>query len=175
MFKLYLSALCYSYQYQLLGIVCLTYQPSIAARTGTKREKAIIGDLFTTDGYSWKLKIEKCIVTKNDKSDKKKVLTPTTSINTTGSVAKTQTCRPWPTNFLVDHSTACNKLCSYHRGELKSLRARSVGEVSAYWSCVQFSGYVEKQVRQAQLQLVEKLATPLTKFKLNGSFTTVEM
>ena len=43
----------------------------IAARTGTKREKAIIGDLFTTDGYSWKLKIEKCIVTKNDKSDKK--------------------------------------------------------------------------------------------------------
>ena len=61
----------------------------IAARTGTKREKAIIGDLFTTDGYSWKLKIEKCIVTKNDKSDKKKILTPITSTNTTGNVAKT--------------------------------------------------------------------------------------
>ena len=60
----------------------------IAARTGTKREKAIIGDLFTTDGYSWKLKIEKCIITKNDKSDKK-ILTSITSINTTGNVAKT--------------------------------------------------------------------------------------
>ena len=34
-------------------------------------------------------------------------------------------------------------------GELKSLRAQSVGEVSAYWSCVQFSGYVEMKVSQA--------------------------
>ena len=33
-------------------------------------------------------------------------------------------------------------------GELKSLRAQSVGEVSAYWSCVQFSGYVEMKVSQ---------------------------
>ena len=30
-------------------------------------------------------------------------------------------------------------------GELKSLRT----EVSAYWSCVQFSGYVEMKVSQA--------------------------
>ena len=33
-------------------------------------------------------------------------------------------------------------------GEVKSLRAQSVGEVSAYWSCVQFSGYVEMKVSQ---------------------------
>ena len=34
-------------------------------------------------------------------------------------------------------------------GELKSLRAQSVGEVSAYYSFVQFSGYVEMKVSQA--------------------------
>ena len=34
-------------------------------------------------------------------------------------------------------------------GELKSLRNQSVGEVSAYLSCVQFSGYVEMKVSQA--------------------------
>ena len=32
---------------------------------------------------------------------------------------------------------------------LKSLRAQSVGEVSAYWSCVKFSGYVEMKVSRA--------------------------
>ena len=34
-------------------------------------------------------------------------------------------------------------------GELKSLRAQSVGEVSAYQLWVQFSGYVEVKVSQA--------------------------
>ena len=34
-------------------------------------------------------------------------------------------------------------------GELKSLRVQSVGEVSAYKSCMQFSGYVEINVNQA--------------------------
>ena len=34
-------------------------------------------------------------------------------------------------------------------GELKSLRAQSVGEVSAYQSCVQYSGCVEMKVSQA--------------------------
>ena len=52
---------------------------------------------------------------------------------------KLQTCRPGPTNFWF---------CRY-RGELKSLRAQSFGEVSAYQSCVQFSGYVEMKVSQA--------------------------
>ena len=33
--------------------------------------------------------------------------------------------------------------------ELKSLRAQSVGEVSAYWSCEQFSRYVEMKVSQS--------------------------
>ena len=33
-------------------------------------------------------------------------------------------------------------------GELKSLRAQSVSGVSSYWSCVQFSGYVEMKVSQ---------------------------
>ena len=28
------------------------------------------------------------------------------------------------------------------------LRAQTVGEISAYWSCVQFSGYVEMKVSQ---------------------------
>ena len=36
-------------------------------------------------------------------------------------------------------------------GELKSLRAQSVGEVSAYWSGVQSSGYVEMKVSQAYI------------------------
>ena len=44
-------------------------------------------------------------------------------------------------------------------GELKNLRAQGVGWVSAYWSCVHFSGCVEGQ---PGLQLVEELATPLT-------------
>ena len=35
------------------------------------------------------------------------------------------------------------------RDELKSLRAQSLGEDSAYWSCVQFSRYVEMKVSQA--------------------------
>ena len=34
-------------------------------------------------------------------------------------------------------------------GKLKSLRAHSVGKVSAYQSCLQFSGYVEMKVSQA--------------------------
>ena len=34
-------------------------------------------------------------------------------------------------------------------GELKSLRAQSVGGVGAYKSCVQKSGYVEMKVSQA--------------------------
>ena len=34
-------------------------------------------------------------------------------------------------------------------GELKSLRAQSVGEVSVYWSCEQISGYVEMTVSKA--------------------------
>ena len=34
-------------------------------------------------------------------------------------------------------------------GELKSLRAQSVGEDGAYWSCVQFSEYLEMKVSQA--------------------------
>ena len=55
-------------------------------------------------------------------------------------------------------------------GELKSVRPQSVGEVSAYLSCVQFSGCVVSFVlldlspgneSQPHLQLVEKLATPL--------------
>ena len=33
-------------------------------------------------------------------------------------------------------------------GELKSLRAQSVGEDIVYWSCVQFSRYVEMKVSQ---------------------------
>ena len=31
-------------------------------------------------------------------------------------------------------------------GELKSRQAQSVGEVSSYYSCMQFSGYVEIKV-----------------------------
>ena len=34
-------------------------------------------------------------------------------------------------------------------GELKSLRAQSVDEVSAYYCCAQFSGYVEMKISQA--------------------------
>ena len=34
-------------------------------------------------------------------------------------------------------------------GELKSLRAQSVSEVSVYQPCVQFPGYVEMKVNQA--------------------------
>ena len=34
-------------------------------------------------------------------------------------------------------------------GELKSLRAESVGEVSAHQSWVQFSGYAEMKISQA--------------------------
>ena len=30
--------------------------------------------------------------------------------------------------------------------ELKSIQAQSVGEVSSYYSCMQFSGYVEMKV-----------------------------
>ena len=45
-------------------------------------------------------------------------------------VASPQVCRSGPTNFWFDHSTACNKMHCW--GELKSLRAQSVGEVSAY-------------------------------------------
>ena len=37
-------------------------------------------------------------------------------------------------------------------GELKSSRAQSVVEVTAYWSCVQFSGYVEMKVSHAYNQ-----------------------
>ena len=44
-------------------------------------------------------------------------------------------------------------------GELKGLRGQSVGEVSPYYSWVQFSGYVEMK-SQPGLQIVEKLATP---------------
>ena len=68
-------------------------------------------------------------------------------------VASPQSCRPGPANFWFDNSTACNKL-------LCVVRAQRLGEVSAYQSCVQFSGYVENE-SQPGLQLVEKLATPL--------------
>ena len=34
-------------------------------------------------------------------------------------------------------------------GELKNLRAQIVGEMIAYYSCAQFSGYVEMKVSQA--------------------------
>ena len=37
-------------------------------------------------------------------------------------------------------------------GKIKSFRAQSVVEVTAYWSCVQFSGYVEMKVSQAYNQ-----------------------
>ena len=47
------------------------------------------------------------------------------------------------------------------QGELKSLRAQSVGEVSEYYSCLQFSGYVDRgNESQPGLQLVEKPVTP---------------
>ena len=36
-------------------------------------------------------------------------------------------------------------------GELKSLRAQTFNEVSAYLSCVQFSGYMEMKVSQARV------------------------
>ena len=41
--------------------------------------------------------------------------------------------------------------------ELKRLRAQSVDEVSAHYSCVQFSRYVEMKVEN----VVENVATPL--------------
>ena len=34
-------------------------------------------------------------------------------------------------------------------GELECFKGQSVGEVSAYWSCMQFSGYVEMKVSHA--------------------------
>ena len=38
-------------------------------------------------------------------------------------------------------------------GEVRSLRAQSIGEVSVYQSCMQFSGYVEMKFSQAYNQL----------------------
>ena len=58
-------------------------------------------------------------------------------------------------------------------GEPKSLRVQSVGEVSAYWSCVQFSGYVEMEVSQAY-NMAKKLATHLLPYpKSNDTITRV--
>ena len=56
-------------------------------------------------------------------------------------------------------------------GELKGLRAQSVGEVSAYWSCAQFCRICTNE-RQPGPQLVEKQATPLY---LNGKLSAVRL
>ena len=45
-------------------------------------------------------------------------------------------------------------------GELKSVRAQSVGEVSANWSCEQFFR-ISRNESQPCLQPVKKLVTPL--------------
>ena len=71
-------------------------------------------------------------------------------------IASPQTCTSvGPTNFCFDHSTPCNKLC---------LRAPSVGEVSAYQSCTQFSGCVEMKVSQAYNQSKSWLLSSLVVF-----------
>ena len=67
-------------------------------------------------------------------------------------VASPQTCRPRPKNFWFDHSTTCNKLCVVGVNQEASIRPQSVGEVSVYQSCLQFSGYVEIKVSQAYNQ-----------------------
>ena len=69
-------------------------------------------------------------------------------------VASPETWRPKPSNFWLDHSIACNELCQEPMimrcwGELNSLRTPSVGEVSTYQQCVQFSGYAEMKGSQA--------------------------
>ena len=69
-----------------------------------------------------------------------------------------QTCRPGTTDFcrLITLPLVINY---GFLGSAKKLRAQSVAEVSAYYSWVLFSGYVEMQVSQAYNN--KKLATLL--------------
>ena len=80
--------------------------------------------------------------------------------NTSRGVASPKTCRPGPTNFWFDHSTVCNKLCIVGV-------CRKAKSSKCWWGqCVLVTCAIFRICRnesQPGLQLVEKLAKPLTK------------
>ena len=83
--------------------------------------------------------------------------------NTSRGVASPKTCRPGPTNFWFDHSTVCNKLCT---GGVR----RKAKSSKCWWGhCILVMRAIFricKNESQPGLQLVKKLAKPLTRTQL---------